>query len=332
MVSVIVICYNQEKSIARTLDSVLRQDESVPYEIVIGDDASTDSTREICRQYADRYPHIIRLLPEEPNLGLVGNYFRCLKACKGEYISDCAGDDEWIGTSRLAYAMKIFGSRPEINVVYSDYIICDTGTGASRQAYAAESEIRKRSERFNGDEILRSTLNRTNSLPYILSSAVYRLKDLEEVMQKSPEMVCNPTFGCEDVPIIAALATKGDAAFNPDVTLKYNIAGDSISNSFDRLKSARFYLKSLRMSRILGKYYGIREKDMSDTFNTKSIYLASAAFDLNDPDFSSELKKEISLWSLKPSIKTHLYISLAQNPILRGCLRPIKRLYTNIRT
>ena len=107
MVSVIVICYNQEKSIAAALDSVLRQDESVPFEIVIGDDASIDHTREICQGYAYKYPDKVRLLPQEPNLGLVKNYFRCLKACRGEYISDCAGDDEWLGTTRISDAMKI---------------------------------------------------------------------------------------------------------------------------------------------------------------------------------------------------------------------------------
>ena len=327
MVSIIVICYNQEKSIAAALDSVLRQDSSVPFEIVVGDDASTDSTREICQKYADKYPEKIRLLPYEPNLGLVGNYFRCLKACRGEYISDCAGDDEWLGTTRLAEAMRIFDKHPEINSVFTDYIIFDTSTGISRQAYASDLEERKLNPIIKGNFILRKAMNRINSLPYMLSTAIYRKKDLQEVMSQSPEMVCNKLFGCEDVPIIAALASKGDAAFNPAVTLKYNIRDDSISNNSDRLKSARFYLKSLRMSRILGRYYGITEEEMTDTFRTKSLYLASAALDINDKTLAIEIEQEIYSWSLNPSLKCKTYLYLRKFHGARYAVSKLKHLY-----
>lgn len=95
-VSVIVLTYNQEHCIARTLDSVLRQEVRGGLEVVIGDDASTDSTRAICEDYAGRYPGLIRLMPPAPNKGLVRNYYDCLAACRGRYITDCAGDDECI--------------------------------------------------------------------------------------------------------------------------------------------------------------------------------------------------------------------------------------------
>ena len=59
MISVVVVTYNQEKTIARTLDSILCQRCHLPIEIVIGEDASTDNTRAICEDYAKRYPHAI---------------------------------------------------------------------------------------------------------------------------------------------------------------------------------------------------------------------------------------------------------------------------------
>ena len=324
MVSVIVICYNQENSIAVALDSVLRQDTSVPFEIVIGDDASIDHTREICQEYADKYPDKVWLLPPEPNLGLVKNYFRCLKACRGEYISDCAGDDEWLGTTRISDAMQIFASNPEVNSVYTDYIIVDTSSHTSHQAYASDFEYRKANPIIKGNDLLRKTFNRINSLPYMLSAAVYRKKDLEDVMTQSPELVCNEQFGCEDVPIIAALASVGDAAFNPTVTLKYNITTNSISHNSNRLKSARFYLKSLHMSRILGNHYGITEKEMAETFHTKSIYIASAAFDINDIDLAQDIERELSCWSLSPSLKCKAYLYLRKFWVARKIVKAFK--------
>ena len=87
LVSVIVLAYNQQDSIARTLDSILMQKCRLPIEIVVGDDASTDGTRAVCEDYARRYPDIVRLMPAAPNKGMVDNYFDCMLACRGKYIA-----------------------------------------------------------------------------------------------------------------------------------------------------------------------------------------------------------------------------------------------------
>lgn len=81
-ISVIILTYNQQHTIAQAIESVLAQDTSeYRVEIVIGDDGSTDATREICSGYAARYPERIRLMPEAPNKGVVRNYFDTLEAC-----------------------------------------------------------------------------------------------------------------------------------------------------------------------------------------------------------------------------------------------------------
>ena len=156
--SVIVICYNQELTIAKALDSVLRQKCDHLFEIIIGDDSSSDSTRKICEQYAEQYPDIITLLPEECNLGLVRNYFRCLKACRGEYITDCAGDDEWIGDSRLSDAARLFAEYPEANVVYSDFIINDIEKNIRYNAYSRLPYLRWNRSEIKGEELLPDVL------------------------------------------------------------------------------------------------------------------------------------------------------------------------------
>ena len=69
LVSVLILTYNQEDTIARAIESVLAQQADVSYEIIIGDDASTDNTRRVCQEYVSRYPEIIRLMPATPNKG-----------------------------------------------------------------------------------------------------------------------------------------------------------------------------------------------------------------------------------------------------------------------
>ena len=101
MISIVVLTYNQEATIGRTLDAILMQRCHLPFEIVIGEDSSTDHTRAICQEYAQKHPDTIRLFCNTQNKGIVNNYFDCLLQCRGKYIADCAGDDFWTDTEKL---------------------------------------------------------------------------------------------------------------------------------------------------------------------------------------------------------------------------------------
>lgn len=103
-VSVCMITYNQEKYIAEAIESVLVQQVNFDYEIVIGEDCSTDRTREIVKEYAEKYPDKIRLLLHPHNLGgLLGknNFVATFKACQGQYIAMLEGDDYWTDPYKL---------------------------------------------------------------------------------------------------------------------------------------------------------------------------------------------------------------------------------------
>ncbi|MDD4969924.1 MAG: glycosyltransferase [Paludibacter sp.] len=100
ILSVWIITYNQEKYISECLNSILMQHTNFEFEIVIGEDHSTDITRTICEKYAKEHSNII-LLPLEHNLGLVKNWERTLFACQGKYIAMCEGDDYWIDSYKL---------------------------------------------------------------------------------------------------------------------------------------------------------------------------------------------------------------------------------------
>ena len=87
LISVIVCTYNQQDTIGRTLDSILSQECHLPFEIIIGEDCSTDNTLAICKQYGQKHPNVIRVIANPSNKGFVRNYFDCLRACKGKYIA-----------------------------------------------------------------------------------------------------------------------------------------------------------------------------------------------------------------------------------------------------
>jgi glycosyltransferase involved in cell wall biosynthesis len=92
-VSISLITYNHEQFIAQSLESILSQRVNFCYEIVVGEDLSTDNTREIIRDYEKRYPEIIKLIPRTKNIGSTKNFFDTILHCKGEYIAMMDGDD-----------------------------------------------------------------------------------------------------------------------------------------------------------------------------------------------------------------------------------------------
>jgi len=100
VVSVCMITYNHESFIRQAIDSVLFQNASIGFELVIGEDCSTDGTRGICEEYANTHKQI-RLLPSLKNLGLMPNFIRTLQACHGKYTAICEGDDYWTNPLKL---------------------------------------------------------------------------------------------------------------------------------------------------------------------------------------------------------------------------------------
>ena len=129
LASIVVITYNQEKSLPVTLDSLLAQKTSFPIEIVIGDDCSEDGTRAVIAKYAERFPDIVRPIYNERNLGILGNYVSSLSQCRGKYRSACAGDDYWNDPEKLQLQVDIMEKNPEIGLVYTDVHMDSVTTG-----------------------------------------------------------------------------------------------------------------------------------------------------------------------------------------------------------
>src|SRR5690606_21433837 len=112
-VSVLVQTYNHAPYIRQCLDGILMQETDFDFEILLGEDASTDGTREICIEYAQEHPDKIRLFlhSRENNISINGrpsgrfNFCNNLFEANGEYIAFCEGDDYWIDEFKLQKQM-----------------------------------------------------------------------------------------------------------------------------------------------------------------------------------------------------------------------------------
>ena len=119
-VSVIVLTYNHEQYIRQALDSILMQKVDFRYEILVGDDASSDKTLDILLKYRHQYPKIIRLFSREKNVGATQNAYQLFMEARGNYIATCEGDDYWTDPDKLAIQVAFLEQNP-------DFIGCSHG-------------------------------------------------------------------------------------------------------------------------------------------------------------------------------------------------------------
>lgn len=115
-VSILICTYNHEKYIAQTIESVLAQQTNYTYEIIIGDDASDDSTPDIIRAYAVKYRCIVPVLRKE-NLGTTRNVYDIARRSKGKYIIGLDGDDCFDDVDRIQRQADFLESHPEYSAV-----------------------------------------------------------------------------------------------------------------------------------------------------------------------------------------------------------------------
>ena len=118
-VSVCVTTYNHAPYLADALDAILSQECDFGVEVILGEDCSSDSTLEICKQYLERYPEKITLIVSTENVGWRENYRRCVEAAKGKYIAFCDGDDYWCDNGRLAEQVALMEQNERVGLCYT---------------------------------------------------------------------------------------------------------------------------------------------------------------------------------------------------------------------
>lgn len=139
-VSVAMIAFNVDKYLAKAIESVISQNTNFSFELVIGEDCSTDKTRVIALEYQKKYPDIIRVLLPKKNQGLTPNSVFTQNSCKGKYIALLDGDDYWTDNNKLQLQYDFLERNHEFSayahqsqIVYDDVSGKDTLFGSKKK-------------------------------------------------------------------------------------------------------------------------------------------------------------------------------------------------------
>lgn len=120
LVTVRTITYQHAPFIRQCIEGVLMQRTTFPVEYIIGEDCSTDGTREIVMEYAARYPDRIRVITADRNVGVRANARRTNLALRGKYCALCEGDDYWTDPLKLQKQVDFLEANPDFSLTYHD--------------------------------------------------------------------------------------------------------------------------------------------------------------------------------------------------------------------
>lgn len=166
--SVICLTYNHAKFIRDALDSFVMQKTNFPFEVLIHDDASTDGTSEIIKEYAQKYPDIIMPIFEKENQWRLGKDFSKEKIwplVTGEYVALCEGDDYWTDENKLQKQVDFLDSHPECSICFHPVKV-KWDDGREDDTVYPNAKILKKVGTLDFESLLKRNFIQTNSVVY----------------------------------------------------------------------------------------------------------------------------------------------------------------------
>ena len=314
-VSVVVVCYNQEATIGRAIDSVLSQKVDFNYEIIIGDDASSDKTSAICLEYCRKYPDFIRYIRNETNKGLLNNYYDCVLQARGKYISDLGGDDFWIEDNKLQIQSDTMDKYPDVSLVHTDWLEFHEEKGTYLSPWATTNDQYPYLDKFASEYPPEFLLCHLKPVVVHLCSAMYRKDFFLELFREYPDLFRNKDYLMEDLQLIVLLATKGRFLYINKKTLAYSINDKSITGNTDFIKQFDFYFSSLKMTSVLEKIIEADQDKLLPFYKETIHFLAMQSFHADDRKRMKALKSEIKKMNVAPTFQTKVILWL-------GCFNP----------
>jgi glycosyltransferase involved in cell wall biosynthesis len=257
LLSICVQTYNHENYISECLDTLINQKTLFEYEIILGEDNSSDNTRSICKQYADKYPEIITLILHEDdnkikvnskttgNFNALYNYY----SCRGKYIAFCEGDDYWTDRNKLQQQVNFLEEKTEFAFCFHRFKMLNN-----------EGEIINTLDQPLQDISKVQLIENMTHHP-LLSTICFRNNFMELPFQIS-EVLNVDTF------LLSLLGQTGPAKYMKDISPSiYRVHRNGIwSNRFAKEK---YLLKIHTYTKLQQYYISINNFQVSEIYNRK---------------------------------------------------------------
>lgn len=140
--SIILLTFNQERFVRKSLESILSQEFDGKFEVIIYDDFSTDGTFSILENLVEGKENTY-LFRNNKNLGLSKNYQNAFLKCKGKYIAYLEGDDYWTDPFKIQKQFTALEQNQKFSLAFHDFVYIDENSNLISASYLSNSKLRK---------------------------------------------------------------------------------------------------------------------------------------------------------------------------------------------
>lgn len=246
LVSVICPCYNHEPYLRQALDSILMQKTDFPFEVLVGEDCSPDGSREILKEYEQRYPGFFQMYYRRENMGATENGLDLYSRARGKYVIALETDDYWTDAYKLQKQADFLERHPDYAGCAHDYDIVDEFGKATKKNCLEE--------RWRGNVF---TLNDFLEKAFVFQSATFMYRNFfGDGGDYSIITKAHPIYG--DVTIFSILLSRGDIYILPDNMSAYRRVikkGGTSAASISAADPAKSLLLAMRQFVMLDEYF-----------------------------------------------------------------------------
>jgi glycosyltransferase involved in cell wall biosynthesis len=303
LVSICCIVYNQEAFVRQTLEGFLIQQTDFKYEIIIHDDASTDNTADIIREYESKYPDIIKPIYQRENQYSKGFGFVSLLYSKaqGKYLALCEGDDYWTDSLKLQKQVNFLESHSDYGLVHTYYKIFNQKEEIFKEPYFQNCK--------EGD-VFEDLLY----VDFIATLTTMARRDL--CLEAISTGIFDMDFKMGDYPLWLYIAKRSKIGYIKDCTAIYRLLNTSASHFNDAVKQFQFHKSAWDVSRYFAKdtpyYYWV--KFYEEKFVYEFFYK-----ELKTGNDIISTSKILTYVENKETIKFHISLLATKNAVIRQC-------------
>jgi len=312
--SIIVMTHNHGPYIRRAIEGVLEQKASFPFELIIGEDCSTDNTREIVFEYQRAHPEMIRVITSGQNVGVLENARRTEQVCRGRHVCLCDGDDYWHSPQKLERDVTFLETHPDYSMVHSAFRMYYVATGKLVPEPLRITEPLNDADAFN--EILSG---RRHVWPL---TACMRGSILKSVLQECPECY-DARFLMQDTQRWLEMARRGKVKYFPESSATRQVLFESVSQSRNPDRALRFALSNKDVYDHYIDKYGCSPEAKKGAKTRCAFYVLSCAYEAGNVPIAKAALEEYRKVGASPPLEGRFYYYGSRGPVLRKLARPV---------
>jgi glycosyltransferase involved in cell wall biosynthesis len=315
IVSVIILTYNHSNYIAQAIQSVLEQKADFDFEILIGDDCSTDGTCEIVNSFISKYPNLLKAIRSDHNVGAIRNEKRLIDASKGKYIAFLEGDDYWTDTLKLQKQVDFLEANPEYGLVHGDVNHFYENTKKT------EFNVNKSSKNIKKDGDVFFEILKPNPL-FIKTATVCFRKNL--IKHFDYELAIKEKWPLTDLPLWLDISFHSKVHYIDETLAEYRLLDESASRFNSPKKKYQFHKDLIKIKKYYIEKYNCNisiKKKLEENFYRNLIKIA---FNLNSVIIAQDAVNFLKKNNYKIGIKERIMLLATKNKHFKKIIKKIK--------